>query len=331
PWIVNVATIAPGARGQLRTAIGADIARTEGVSTLGRWSKSHVAVNGSYFHSGRRTAPGDMVGVAVNGGTIISQPQRVAGHVGVIMDSATKALTIGPMTWGATLTSDTGELRPDAVNTPLVNPAGCDTAGAPCTVRGQVVRFTPHYAAATPSGVGAEIVYDRQGCVVRTSRTRGTRLTAAQTSFQATGTLAEELLRVGGQGCPTYREALYGADRQRIPLTRTSFGVTGRYQLVSGGQIVAPAHTSAFFQRHPRTIIGRRADGTVLLVTVDGRSTTSVGVTLTEAARLARSLGLVDAANLDGGGSTAMAVRGRLVNTPPGGERSVADAVVFMP
>ena len=43
----------------------------------------------------------------------------------------------------------------------------------------------------------------------------------------------------------------------------------------------------------------------------------------------ARALGMWDAINLDGGGSTAMAVRGRLVNRPAGSERSVSDALVW--
>ena len=46
-----------------------------------------------------------------------------------------------------------------------------------------------------------------------------------------------------------------------------------------------------------------------------------------------RSLGAVDAVNLDGGGSTTMAVGDELVNRPSddAGERPVADAVVVLP
>jgi exopolysaccharide biosynthesis protein len=71
-----------------------------------------------------------------------------------------------------------------------------------------------------------------------------------------------------------------------------------------------------------------------LLVTVDGRRPGwSAGVTLREGARVMRSLGARDALNLDGGGSTTMAVRGRTVNYPsdPTGERPVSDAIVVLP
>ncbi|WP_371665906.1 phosphodiester glycosidase family protein [Streptomyces sp. NBC_01241] len=95
---------------------------------------------------------------------------------------------------------------------------------------------------------------------------------------------------------------------------------------------------TALTQRHPRTLTGITDDGTLLLVTVDGRDPgASVGVTLKEAAELMRSLGARDAMNLDGGGSTTMVVNGRLRNRPRGAagapvrERPVANALVVLP
>jgi exopolysaccharide biosynthesis protein len=67
---------------------------------------------------------------------------------------------------------------------------------------------------------------------------------------------------------------------------------------------------------------------------VDGRQPgVSEGVTLEEGARLMQSLGAVDAMNLDGGGSTAMALNGVLANHPSDstGERADGDAVVVLP
>ena len=88
-----------------------------------------------------------------------------------------------------------------------------------------------------------------------------------------------------------------------------------------------------FVKRNPRTIAGVDGRGRTVLVTVDGRSTSDLGLSIAEAADLARSLGLVDAVNLDGGGSTAMAVRGRVVGHPSDatGERPVADALLVTP
>jgi hypothetical protein len=62
--------------------------------------------------------------------------------------------------------------------------------------------------------------------------------------------------------------------------------------------------------RAPRTAIGVRADGTALLVVVDGRADLrhSVGVTLAELARVMLNLGCESAMNMDGGGSSVMFV-----------------------
>ena len=94
--------------------------------------------------------------------------------------------------------------------------------------------------------------------------------------------------------------------------------------------------------RHPRTIVGVAARGRrLLLITVDGRQPGhSAGTTNRESAAIALALGATEAINLDGGGSTAMAVaryRGDsvtvdVVNKPsdPAGERPVGNALVIV-
>jgi hypothetical protein len=82
--------------------------------------------------------------------------------------------------------------------------------------------------------------------------------------------------------------------------------------------------------RHPRTFVGINADTSkVYLCTVDGRQTTSLGMNFTEMANFLIAIGVNNAFNLDGGGSTTMVVRGKVVNSPsdPGGERSVANTL----
>jgi exopolysaccharide biosynthesis protein len=83
--------------------------------------------------------------------------------------------------------------------------------------------------------------------------------------------------------------------------------------------------------RHPRTLIGTQADGTIWLVTVDGRQPRlSGGMSLFELRALAQRLGLKNALNLDGGGSTTMWVAGTIVNSPSdaAGARRVSDALI---
>ena len=72
--------------------------------------------------------------------------------------------------------------------------------------------------------------------------------------------------------------------------------------------------------RSPRTAIGITADGSVLLVVVDGRSFSSCGMTLNELASFLSNLGAVEALNFDGGGSSEMVIKGKIVNKPSDGK-----------
>lgn len=85
--------------------------------------------------------------------------------------------------------------------------------------------------------------------------------------------------------------------------------------------------------RNPRTAVGfSRDSSTLYLVTVDGRSSTSAGMTAVELGDLMRELGAYQALNFDGGGSTTMIVRDRIVNSPSdsAGERPVGDALLLI-
>lgn len=66
----------------------------------------------------------------------------------------------------------------------------------------------------------------------------------------------------------------------------------------------------------PRTAIGQRQDGTVLLLVIDGRQFSSVGATLKEVQDIMLQYGAFNAANLDGGSSTTMIYNDKMINHP---------------
>ena len=110
-----------------------------------------------------------------------------------------------------------------------------------------------------------------------------------------------------------------------------TFGVNGRHRLAVNGRVVVPTGSGSFYDRNPRTVVGTIGTRQVVIVTIDGRQPSSVGTTMSETAAVVGSLGLRQAVNLDGGGSTTMSVRGELVNQPSGtAERPVADALVYL-
>lgn len=83
--------------------------------------------------------------------------------------------------------------------------------------------------------------------------------------------------------------------------------------------------------RAPRTALGIKADGKIILLVVDGRQSHSIGTTLTETAQLLQKFGAVNAFNLDGGGSSEMVLQGEILNSPSDGvERPVGSALVLL-
>jgi len=117
--------------------------------------------------------------------------------------------------------------------------------------------------------------------------------------------------------------------------TRVVHAIGGGPRLLAGGQYVGGEGFLAPFsdRRHPRTAIGVLGDGRIVLFVVDGRQPYhSLGMTLPELATALRQLGVVDAMNLDGGGSTTMVVAGRLINLPSDetGERLVPNALLVL-
>lgn len=80
----------------------------------------------------------------------------------------------------------------------------------------------------------------------------------------------------------------------------------------------------------PRTAIGQRKDGTVLLLVIDGRQPGSIGATLLDVQNILYEQGAYVAANLDGGSSTTMFYNGKVVNKPCDmlGERMIPTAFI---
>ena len=110
--------------------------------------------------------------------------------------------------------------------------------------------------------------------------------------------------------------------------------------LMLEGEIIELADRPFNTNRHPRTCACTTSDNTLLLLTVDGRTAESHGMTLPELSEFLKILKCKNALNLDGGGSTTMWIQGQpeggIVNMPCDnrrfdhlGERSVANAIII--
>lgn len=79
---------------------------------------------------------------------------------------------------------------------------------------------------------------------------------------------------------------------------------------------------------NPRTAIGQRADGAVLLLAIDGRQANSLGASFSDLMYIMNEYGAVNASTMDGGTSTQMCYKGEIINNPysPWGARECPTA-----
>ncbi|SUZ61322.1 uncharacterized protein METZ01_LOCUS14176, partial [marine metagenome] len=106
--------------------------------------------------------------------------------------------------------------------------------------------------------------------------------------------------------------------------------------LMHNGEIRITTNEEVFFgssipKIHPRTAAGYRKNGELVLLVIDGRQVNSRGVDLMELAIIMKDLDCIEAINLDGGGSSAMVVDGKLINRPSGtsSQREVMSAIAI--
>ena len=326
PWEIHVLEVAPRAvRVEVAHAYDAAIG-LETTSGLSRRRGALAAVNGGYY---LRTGilQGDALGVLQVNGALLSEPDRGRAALGILDKEGMTELLFGRLSFRGELVFEDGtRLELDGINrhramkeillytpefhrTTLTSPGGAEAV----VVDNRIVEVREQSGSTVipPSGLVVSLSPSR--AIEHLSRFRvGQSLTAELSllpaEFDADGKWKEAVSIVGG----------------------------GPLLLKDGRRIEDPEVESIsrvfFLSRHPRTGVGIRADGTLLFVTVDGRQPQkSVGMSLPELTDLFVELGAVSAVNLDGGGSTAMVVQGRLANSPsdPTGERENADAILL--
>ena len=112
------------------------------------------------------------------------------------------------------------------------------------------------------------------------------------------------------------------------------YGIGALYLLVQDGAVLSNLPTGA----SPRTAVGKKADGSLVFYTIDGRrSGYSIGATMTQVGQRLVELGCTTAMCLDGGGSTTLTVTqpystsAVTVNKPSdGSERSVSNQIFLV-
>ena len=105
---------------------------------------------------------------------------------------------------------------------------------------------------------------------------------------------------------------------------------TGPFLVMDGEALINEVPDSATYGggKNPRTAIGQRADGSIILLVVDGRQANSLGATFKDLAYVMLDYGAVNACAMDGGTSSQMIYKGEVINNPysPTGPRKCPTA-----
>lgn len=213
-----------------------------------------------------------------------------------------------------------------------------------CTGPNDLVLFTPQFGAPLPpaqgSGPSLQAVVNSQGKVVSVGAPGGT-LPAGDWAVQAIGTDEAWLASHAQTGAQlSVTERLRTGQGQPFELSSSTTVASAGPILLQNGRTAIDAVAEGVFDprdlndytfsvtRNARTLIGVGIQGRIILATVDGVAGVSEGMSLTEEAALMRSLGAVDAMNLDGGGSTQFVSFGQVLDHPSSSPlRPVGDTI----
>ena len=325
PWVVSVLEVDPS-RFRVDVMHAGDAAI--GVETTRATARRHgaaAAINGGYYVT-RGVTRGDSAGYLRIDGDFLSEPDRRRASVGLLDEAGRTEALFGRLTVGTSVRlADGDELSVDGIN----------------RARGdrEAIVYTPEFHRTTltdPSGTEVVVALDT---VVDVRAGQGSSRVPAQGWVLSLG--PGRAVREGAMfhvGDRVGWEVATTADEPEVRWQHAADVVSGGPLLLRGGRRVTDWATEPFARafceaRHPRTALGVKADGTLLLITVDGRRPDwSVGMSLPELTDLLLELGAVDAINLDGGGSTTMVVGDQVVNRPsdPSGERENGDAILVI-
>ncbi|WP_309505290.1 phosphodiester glycosidase family protein [Streptomyces sp. KM273126] len=354
---IHVAVVDPARlRGTIEVSDGGDVADREKTSTVAARLGSLVGVNGGFFiTSDGDGVQGTMAGLSAVHGELESM--AVGSRAALILEDGGRRPRVADLSTTVTVRAGSATYAVQGINRVPGKLRNCGRPGAvpieqprhdtTCTLADDLVKFTPAFRAQLPTGTGVQVVLDRHGVVVSRSD-RGGSVPAEGSVLQGTGAAAAWLTEHADIGRRlTVHEVVRDASGREVELGPDDSIVSAAPTLVEDGRVHIDAATEGTLDpldlsfgfawsnvRQPRTLAGIDRRGRLLLVTVDGRRPgVSEGFTLAEAAEFMRSLGAVQALNLDGGGSTAMAVNGALANTTSDatGERAVGDTIQVLP
>ncbi len=284
---------------------------TESLVSLARRHKALAAINGGFFEM-VGTFRGESVGALKIGGEWVSEPEQGRAAIGFRTVDGKIESFIDRIALRQELLSQSGEiLSIDGIN----RGRG----------RNELIIYRPHFHTVTltmPDGI--EVVV-RKGEVTNIRNGVGSsRIPADGYVLSASGEKSRDLLtRVSEGDMVQIREKIIPERVGDSNLWASFTHILGGGPLLLQDQAVLPtqAYELEGFDRtfhsfwHPRTGIGKKADGTLLFVTITAsKARVRRGVKLPHLAELFLEWGATDVLNLDGGNSSMLVIRDEVVS-----------------
>lgn len=287
-----------------------------------------AGINGDFFN----TTTNDPSGVLMIGGELIKEPEASRSALVLLPDGGLDAITLALQGRYQAL-DPSGALQ--------YSPRTLSGINRPAKRGSETILYTPAYGSVTTPVAGSRyevrVRLDQAGPLAPNQPRTGTVIASGSGGGTTIGAGHMVLTGVGSAGATLVADLPLGRQVGITPgLLALPPGATdaigGGPVLVRDGTAITSAGegftSSQTGQRTARSGIGRTADGTTLLVTVEGPQQGSRGVTVAEQAELMKALGARTAIAMDAGGSAQLAVRDRLV-IPWSGPRSLSDVILL--
>jgi hypothetical protein len=317
---------------------GGGVVGTETTSSIARRTNAIAAINAGFFRLDTSAFAGEPAGIFQVDGRLLSEASN--GRIALLIDNRldeAKKPAIAKTRVSMLHLKTFGEFWSREYR---FNISGIDRESK----ENDVVLYSPEFGSISPpaSAKITEVVIENKRIKAFTDSNGRTPIPTNGFVLAISGTKKGEfasMLEIGKDALVIVGAfADNGLDSQatgKMAFIDTEDIVGGVPQLIDNGKIDVTWEkektTKSFVEtRHPRTAVAILANGKFLMITVDGRSESSGGISLYDLAKLLLDLGAVEAMNLDGGGSTTMYLNGELVNHPSDkeGERKVSDALI---
>lgn len=263
------------------------------IRTIAQKHNSIVAVNAGYF----KPQTGVPLGALVINGEVLTGPIYNRVGIGIIEENNKTRFVMDKVAMNITITSNKSTLKADNINQPRM-------------LSTYTIIYTPQWGNMSPMAA-------KYGKVAAVSNGRIIAMSANQIAIPKDGFVISAPAKILDK-LALERNITYDIELNETFEDADHIIGAGPY-LVKNGEVFVDVTDQKFASitgRNPRSAVGYNDKNELIIVTIDGREESSVGVTLTQLAYIMKGLGCTYAMNFDGGGSSVIYVNGKVTNSP---------------